>query len=194
MEKTNKPTNSLGAVAAIVLFVLGARILSIKMVGHPVSFAPMTALALFCGAYLGSGLMAFLLPFAAIIVSDQVLNLAFYGAPGLMTSGPFYPGWYWQYLCYALFVLVGALVKPNRSAFRIAGTSVAASLVFFLISNFGVWASTAMYPRTADGLIECLVMGLPFLKSAAVADLFFCAVFFGSFELLRRMSLRPVRA
>lgn len=186
--------DTITAVALIAVFVLATRVLAMKLLGQPVYFAPMDALALFCGCYLGFSVFAFVLPLAAIVISDQVINLMFYSAPSLSTTGPFYPGWYWQYVSYILLVVLGAAIKPSSSAAKTAGISLVGSVAFFLLSNFGVWFSTPMYPATVTGLAECLTMGLPFLKQTIAADLFFCAVFFGSFELLRRQALTPARA
>ena len=189
MQQELNRTDAVKSVIAIVVFVLGARLLTITLLGHPVSFAPMNALALFCGAYLGARTLAYLLPFAAIVVSDQVINYMFYGS-----FVPLYPGWYWQYACYALFVAIGVWYQPSRSALRVAGVSVASSILFFLISNFGVWFSTTIYPPTIGGLEQCFIMGLPFMRQSMIADLFFCALFFGSFELVHRTSRRTVSA
>jgi hypothetical protein len=169
------------AIAAIVIFVLAARVLTMTVLGHPVSFAPMNALALFCGAYLGKRSAAYILPLAAIFISDAVINSMFYGS-----LAPLYPGWYWQYLCYVLFVAIGAWYQPNRAAANVALAGLSITLLFFLISNFGTWFSTTLYPPTYSGLVQCMVMGLPFLKTAVIADLFFCSLFFGSYELMRR--------
>ena len=189
MQQDLNRSDAIKSVFAIVIFVLGSRLITITLLGHPVSFAPMNALALFCGAYLGARTLAYILPFAAIVVSDQVINYMFYGS-----FVPLYPGWYWQYACYALFVAAGIWFQPNRSALRIAGVSLASSLLFYLISNFGVWFSTAIYPPNLGGLEQCYLMALPFLRQAMIADLFFCALFFGSFELMRFTSRRPVTA
>lgn len=192
-QKANSETAK--AVVAIVLFVLISRIVSLTIIGHPVSFAPMNALALFCGAYLGLTAAAYLLPLAAIVISDQVINLLFYGstASNSALSGPFYPGWYWQYACYALFVGLGFLLQPNRSPLWLGATAVGSSILFFVISNFGVWFSAQLYPPTADGLIACYLMGLPFLKQAVGADLFYCALFFGSYQLLHHFERQRCR-
>jgi hypothetical protein len=79
---------------------------------------------------------------------------------------------------------MGAVLLAKPNALRVAGVSIGASLVFFLISNFGVWFTAdqypvAMYPKTLDGLMACYTMGLPFLRNTLVGDLLFAEVFFG---------------
>jgi hypothetical protein len=50
---------------------------------------------------------------------------------------------------------------------------------FFLISNFGVWASGLVgYPKTWAGLVDCYVKAIPFFKRGIAADVLFTAAFF----------------
>ena len=60
--------------------------------------------------------------------------------------------------------------------------STLASIVFFMVSNFGVWASTSMYPDDFNGLIICYSAGLPFLKNTLMGDLVYTGSLFGVFE------------
>ena len=69
--------------------------------------------------------------------------------------------------------------RKNASALRVGAASLAASVSFFVISNFAVWAVWNMYPKTASGLAMCYVAGLPFFRNAVVSDLFFAGAFFG---------------
>ena len=63
----------------------------------------------------------------------------------------------------ALIALIGLWVRKNKSFATIAGSSLLSSVLFFLVSNFGVWAVQNMYPHTFAGLIECYMMAIPFL-------------------------------
>ena len=59
------------------------------------------------------------------------------------------------------------------------------SKLFFLITNFGCWIGSTTYPQNFAGLMECYVMGIPFLKGTLLSDLFYCGVLFGSFEFIK---------
>lgn len=79
---------------------------------------------------------------------------------------------------YGAFLLIAALalwIQPRLSWGRAIAGSLAASLLFFVITNFGVWISGELYPRTAEGLSQCYIMALPFLKNQVAGDLFFTA-------------------
>jgi hypothetical protein len=75
----------------------------------------------------------------------------------------------------------------------VVGAALASSVLFFIVTNFGTWLVSGMYPLTGGGLAACYVAGIPFFQNTAVGDLFYCAVLFGGFALLERAvpRLRP---
>jgi hypothetical protein len=99
------------------------------------------------------------------------------------------------YLCVAAIVGMGALVGSRVQPLKLAGASVAGSVLFFLVTNFGVWARDGLYAHTMAGLAECYVAAIPFFQNALVGDLFYTAALFGGFEFLRRAvpALSPAR-
>jgi len=60
---------------------------------------------------------------------------------------------------------------------------LSSSLIFFLVTNFAVWAFSPLYAANAAGLIKCYVAGLPFLRNMAEGDLFWGLVLFGGYWL-----------
>lgn len=165
-----------------------------RLLPHWPNFTPIGALALFGGAYFMRRGAAFAVPLAAMLISDIVLGITRYGT--VM--------WHSQPVVYGSFVAVvfiGMLLRNRRTlfsvggAFSVAGASVAASVLFFLTTNFAVWYGGEMYPDTAGGLVACYVAGIPFFWNTLAGDLFYSAVLFGSFELAQRRwpALRGVR-
>jgi hypothetical protein len=69
---------------------------------------------------------------------------------------------------------------------RVAAYGVLGSTLFFVFTNFGVWLGSSMYPQTWAGLVECYVAGIPFYKNTLAGTLFYSAVLFGGFALLRQ--------
>jgi hypothetical protein len=61
------------------------------------------------------------------------------------------------------------------------------SLIFFVSTNFAVWAFSGMYPPTWQGLTQCYVAALPFLDKTVLGDLFWTAVLFGGVWLAQRV-------
>jgi hypothetical protein len=58
-----------------------------------------------------------------------------------------------------------------------------ASVIFFIVSNFGVWFSGTMYPKDLSGLAACYIAGLPFFQNTILGDLVYSSLLFGAFEL-----------
>jgi hypothetical protein len=155
------------------LFLLSLAVLAVvsRLVPHPMNFAPIAALALFGGAYFDRR-YAFILPFAVLLASDALLG--------------FYDGIAWVYGSFFLVSLIGWALRSNRTVGRTAGASLAGSVVFFVLTNFGVWLQTNFYTHDLAGLINCYVAALPFFRNTLAGDAFYVAALFGAVELAVR--------
>jgi hypothetical protein len=155
--------------------------------GRPFGFAPQIAMAVFAGAVVKDRKWAFILPVLSMFISDLVYQLLF--MRGLSAIPGFYEGQWQNYLLFALLVFVGFAVK-KLNLVQIGLASLAAPTIYFLISNFLVWASNGPIrgldrPKTFSGLMLCYADGLPFYKWSIVATLIFSAILFGSYLFLR---------
>ncbi|MCW9095497.1 MAG: hypothetical protein OQJ74_06625, partial [Ignavibacteriaceae bacterium] len=63
--------------------------------------------------------------------------------------------------------------------------SVISSVSFFIITNFGIWLSTPYYEKTGTGLAACFTAAIPFFHQTLLGDLFFVAIMFGLFEIIK---------
>ena len=170
-------TNNSRVLALLSAILLAA---ALRLVPHPPNFTPIGAMALFSGAYLGRRALAFVAPLAAMLLSDVVLG--------------FYSGMWVNYLAVALVALLGVLLLQKRSPVRIGATTVVGSIVFFLVSNFGTWALSGMYPHNAAGLAACYIAAIPFFQNTLAGDLLYATLLFGGFrivELLMPQLLMP---
>ncbi len=165
------------ALAAVVLLAAFSRLLP-----HPANFAPIGAMALFGAAYFHKKPLALLVPIVSMWLSDLVLNNVVYGQY-FDHFVWFYQGCYWTYGAFIFIGVVGFVLLKKVKVANLLAASLSASVLFFLVSNFGVWASTAMYPHTASGLMACYTAALPFFKNTLLGDLVYSGVLFGAFEL-----------
>ena len=182
---------------AFVLLVIAASLYR-AWPGRPFGFAPQMAMALFGGAVIKDKRWALILPLVSMILSDLVYQALFVN--GLSTIKGFYDGQWLNYLLIIGMTLFGFLLK-KRTFLRVTAFSLSGSILFFLLSNFGVWLGGGGFnrPKTLDGLMLCYYDGLAFLRDYGlipgfygnlfVGDLFFCLVLFGSYALLNRPSL-----
>jgi len=160
----------LGLAAALVALGVAGRLLP-----HPPNFTPVAAVAIFAGLMFRGGLAAWLVPIAAMALSD--LMIGFYH-PGIMTG---------VYLGMLMAVLLGrVLLAQGVSVMGVICSALGAGIAFFVISNFAVWLFGALYPPTLDGLIACYVAALPFLKYTLAGNLFWCGVIFGLYAFYLR--------
>jgi hypothetical protein len=178
-------TKSFNSSTTIISILICVAILS-RLIPHPANFAPMMSIGLFGGALFQNKKWAYIIPLLSIWLSDLYINNVVYGAyyPKFVWL---YSGFYWQYSIFLLMPILGALVfNKNITATRIFATAIGSGLIFFFVSNFGVWISGHMYPKTATGLWQCYLMGLPFLKGTLASNVIYSTLLFGSYYLIEK--------
>ncbi|MDZ7798625.1 MAG: DUF6580 family putative transport protein [Patescibacteria group bacterium] len=156
----------------LVILAVGLRILAFyKIINLPPNFAPIGAVALFSGVYL-SRKYAILIPLAVLAISDYFIG--FYNIGVLLTV--------WG--SFALIGLFGLYLRKRKNIATIITGTLASSILFFLTTNFAVWAASGWYAKTWSGLGQSYFMALPFFRNTLLGDLFFVFVLFGSYELV----------
>lgn len=152
-----------------------------RILPHPPNFAPITAMALFGGAYFTDKRLAFFVPLMAMLLSDTIIG--------------FHSTQLVVYACFALITLLGFRLQNNKSVGKIALASIAGSTLFFIVTNFAVWIGSDFYPHTFAGLMTCYAAGIPFYESSVlgspalntfIGDLTYTTVFFGAFALAEK--------
>src|SRR5262249_34833653 len=128
-------------LAVLITIVFSAAFF--RLMPHPPNLTPIAAMALFGGAYFGDKRLAFLVPIAALFVSD--LGLGFYSQMPIV------------YATFALIVCIGFWLRQRRTLLPIAGATLASSILFYGMTNFAVWAFGSLYPKTLAGLLACYV-------------------------------------
>lgn len=184
----DKFTVQFGVVATTILLAALCRLLP-----HPHNFTPVGAIALFGAAYFRQRWVAFLVPALSLWLSDILLNNVVYREyypsftlnPGTLST---------TYFPFLLIVALGGFLLKKVSFSNVVASSLAASVLFFLVSNFFVWQGSQLYPQNGLGLMLCYEAGLPFFRNGLLGDLFFSGVLFGGYELAkRRFSVLSVR-
>jgi hypothetical protein len=164
-----------------------------RLLPHPNNFTPIGSIALFGAAYFNRQWLMLLAPFAALFFSDLFLNNVIYrdlygNQFTLITS-------WWIYAAFAMVMLAGfGLLSKQVTGLSVFVASLSASAIFFLVTNFSVWAESGIYPKTAAGLAACYTAGIPFLGNTVLGDLFFSVSMFGVYEWLKRKNENLVRA
>ena len=86
----------------------------------------------------------------------------------------------------AATVGLGLLIRHRCSALRIGAVALTGSVLFFVVTNFGVWLTDSLYPKTAEGLIACYVAAVPFFGNTLAGNAIYTSVLFGGFALAQR--------
>ena len=133
-------------IGFVILVVL------VRLIPHPPNFTPIIALALFGGSTFKNKWIGILLPIMAMIISD--LYLGFYSIST------------WVYGSLLLISILGTVWRE----IKITNIFIS-SLIFFTITNFGVWLSG--YPKTIEGFLLCYTMALPFFINSILGTVFF---------------------
>jgi hypothetical protein len=148
-----------------------------RLLPHAPNFTPIAASAVFAGMILRSRTLALAVPLAAVLVSDLVLG-----------------GYDWRvmavvYAALTLPALLAMAARRFRTSIVIVPVVLSSSVIFFLTTNFAVWAWSGIYPLTFAGLVHCYVAALPFFQNTLCGDLFWSAALFGGWWLMRRAGI-----
>jgi hypothetical protein len=156
--------------------VLAAASALLPQTVRPWNVAALGALALFATARLRFPLAVGV--FLTALAVKEVGVYFQYGFP------PHPPTW----ACFAVYLGLGwLLLRKTESPFWIAGTALGASLLFFVVTNFGAWLEQAYpYGYSFQGLLNCYAAAIPFYRGTFVGDMFFSAALFGAHAALSR--------
>ncbi len=176
-------------VGILLSTLLGMAML--RLIPHLPNFAPIGAMALFGGAYFSKKWQSFLLPLGALFISDIAINYIVYQKLVL-----FHSMWLWVYGSFSLIVCLGWYLLKRVNIKNLLFASFSASIIFYVITNFGVWVVDPinLYPNTGTGLFACYLAGVPYLLGTIFGDFFYSAIFFTVFELAqsRFLILKPI--
>lgn len=151
------------------LFMLWAIVA--RLSPHTANMTPVGALALFAGVYLPRR-WGWVVPLGVLLVSDAWLGG--YELPVMLSV----------YGSFAAITVVSSLLQRLSFAMRMIAGPLAASTLFFLVTNFAVWAATPWYVKNFVGLMTSYTLAIPFWRNMLVGDIIYTAVFFGIGEII----------
>jgi len=173
-------------IAALILLAGLGRLVSNEL--QLWNFTAIGASALFGGVVIKDKRLAYILPLATLFLTDLFFELftninGFYGAQMFFVYGAF-----------LLITLIGSQIK-KVNALTILLASIGTGILFFLISNAGVWMLSGMYPRTFSGLMACYAAAIPFFRNdmfgnfflnTIMGSVFYSGLLFGAYALIKR--------
>jgi len=143
-----------------------------RLLPHPPNFTAVTAIALFSAVYLDRR-HVLIVPLAIMLISDFIIG--------------FHDMVLWVYLSFLLIALTGLWLRRHQGVTATLGVTLTGSLLFFLLTNFGVWLSVqSMYPHNMAGLYQCYAAAIPFFRNSVIGDLVYVGAMFGAYEAAKR--------
>ena len=146
--------------------------IAVRLLPHPANLTPLGATALFGGSKLARP-WNYLAPLLILFVTD--LFLGFHALMPFVYGSFIFSVW-----------LAERFLKQSVTAKKLIVLAATNALIFFLVTNFGVWLEGRLYPPTISGLIESYVMGLPFLRNMLLGDLGYTLGIFGLYTLAEK--------
>ena len=143
-----------------------------RLIPHPPNFTPILGMAIFSGAIINRKFVAYLVPLAAMLLSDLYLG--------------FHSGMPIIYFTLAICVLIGTFIESKVTILNSILVITGGVLVFYLITNFAVWYGSGMYENSFSGLITCYVMGIPFLQNTFFSSLIYGMGAFLIYEMINK--------
>jgi signal transduction histidine kinase len=163
IQMTKSKIQTLISYSLIILLAVVAR-----LIPHAPNFAPIGGLALFSGFHFKKK-VSLLIPLLSMFISDIFLG--------------FHSTIFYVYVSFVLITFIGNNIKSLKLQ-NLFFASILSSILFFLITNFGVWLAGSMYPKTISGLLQSYQMGLPFFRNTVFGDLIYSVSFFYGYQYI----------
>jgi hypothetical protein len=140
-----------------------------RIVPHPLNFTPLLAVGMLCGMIYKSNTVAFLAMIFALVMSDFII-----GTDSSLMHMVIYTSM-------VVPALLGKFIQPKQLA-KASVLTMVGTLFFFTTTNFAVWCLSDMYPHNLEGLRECYLMAIPFLKNSILGDQFWTILLIGAYS------------
>ncbi len=179
MEKTSR--TRLGILLLFITVIVGLRVIAplspdFKALAN---FSGLGAVAIFSGSYFRNKLSAYIFPMLVLLLSDLALGISMGGAY------VFYTGWYYTYIAFALMIGVGQMLVKNVNVQNVALASIVGVFIHWIVADFGVWFGSPFYAQNLGGFVACLIAAIPFELKFLYGTVFYSALMFSAFEMLK---------
>ena len=130
-----------------------------RLIPHPPNFTPIIAVAIMSSYFFRNIYLSILTLIISMLIADVFIG--------------FYKNMFFVYtsliiITFIFFKISKKIKYKNLYIFAFFG-----SLIFYLISNFGVWALDGLYEKNLNGLIDCYILAIPFFKNTFFSSIVF---------------------
>lgn len=157
-----------------------------RFLPHPPNFTAIGGMALFAGACIPNRWLSLVVPMLAMVATDAVIG--------------FHNTAWAVYLAFGLITMIGWTMQKRQSILGFVGTSLAASVLFFFVTNAAMWVvglfapATSFYPTSLTGLGEAITSGIPFFSNTIIGQFVYGGLLFGLFQAAKMWKPTLVKA
>ena len=136
-----------------------------RLIPHPPNFTPVIAVAILSGYFFKNLNFSLIILLIAMLISDLFIG--------------FYENVFFVYASLLLITFIFHKISKKINFKNLFIFSFAGSLIFFIISNFGVWilgspgVDNLPYDKNLNGLIECYILAIPFFGNTFLSTVIF---------------------
>ena len=146
-----------------------------RLIPHPPNFTPIISMAVMSGFFLRNIRLSLLVVVFSMLISDIIIGI--------------HSNMFFVYFSLILIIFTFNMLTKKMNILNVALLSFCGSLLFFMISNFGVWLNSTLYEKNISGLINCYTMAIPFFHNTLISTLFFYYIAMFANSSLRKISI-----
>ena len=146
-----------------LIFFYSILIFFCRIIPHIPNFSPIFAVIIFCSSFKINLFKKLIFIIFPLLFSDLFLG--------------FYKINIWVYISYLAIIVINQnfLVSSLKNIFY---KTIAYNLIFYILTNFAVWIESSFYSKDLNGLLECYILGLPFLGNSLLSTFIFLIVLY----------------
>jgi len=137
-----------------------------RLIPHPPNFTPIITVAIMSGYLFKRIYFSFTLLLVSMLMSDIFIG--------------FYKNMFFVYLSLFVITYIFANIRNKINYKNLLIFGFLGSLIFFIISNLGVWLIGDLYSKNLSGLMECYILALPFFKNTILSTFLFSYIIYFS--------------
>ena len=130
-----------------------------RLIPHPPNFTPIVSVAILSGYFFKNVWMSIFTLLTSMLLADIFIG--------------FYNNMMFVYLSLILISLVFYKYGKKINLKNLFIYGFIGSLLFFIISNFGVWLLGDLYEKNFQGLVSCYILAIPFFTNTFFSTLIF---------------------
>ena len=146
-----------------------------RLIPHPPNFTPIIAAAAMSGYLFKNIYISSFILFLSMFVSDLIIG--------------FYSNYFLVYFSLILIVFIFSKSNQTINSKNLFLYAIFSSLIFFIITNFGVWAFGGLYEKNLTGLISCYLLAIPFFTNTILSTIFYSYTAFFLYNLIKKKKL-----